>query len=367
MINARRRRHPSRFGVGALLSGVCVLTATLSGCGSASPERVADPPSASTPNQPPPGPAVSASPAVQASPASLKTVLFMVCSGATLDLINIDTTSGSMLEPRTTAAPCISGGSGAPVLVRRQDVSPDFSRIAMRLADGSDGSMHVGWTMVDTGEIVDVTAVIASAAGAMSAVPKDILPTFAPNGEFVFVDTLTGLIVFVDPRTRSVTHTGFWAIHGYPLYISPDGSADFMGYSAFASATEMPGAPGSMFCDRWDNPVQVWVGDGTAIRRDAGRVSVVRTTAEKPGSGCNGEEVVRFLTPESDYRIGPVVLDRETSTVYFTATRGEEMQLFSAPLDGSVPPTVIAALSDIAHAYTGPLALEALGVVQAFA
>lgn len=332
------------------------LIAVLAGCG--------EPAASSTPNgtPPPESTAESAPPeatTTSAVPEPASGPLLATCAGTGVSLSTLDLSTGTTTPiatfsatvssigatsgPSTTWSVCDSGTLSS--YLARQVFSPDLDRIAVNVRDTTNDSGHVGWIDAASGELNDVTALLTDVGG-YSAQPQHSNALFDGDGNFGYFDGAASEYVFIDPGTRAKVRSQKMPTPGLTMFLMPDGSVsdDSRGLDRGMVLT-IPMPTGGVLDSSSYSPV-VWIIDksrGLQISEPISGPNTLGVKAAGPDDPATEGEATP-ITPLTDYVIQSAVSDPKATTAVFTASRGQTLDTFQVPLDGSTQPSKIGTL-----------------------
>jgi hypothetical protein len=303
------------------------------------------------------------------------------CASGTLSLR--DPQSGAVLASETipfnsTSAPTYIDAKPAcgtvplnyhTILAFRQQFNPTFTLVTALLNQTEpDGSEHVGYVNISTGQFTDVTALTAS-SGFGSTPPVDSTPIFDENGNFDFLRAQSdgGCVVHqfslsahldtvIGPTNDCgsywmTEHDGKFALDS--LTVSPSGdfaagdSGAAQGSSVSAGITIEPisgpivdSAPPDAVNDPSVNSpltVEGWVNDETLVASSSGsQLYLVRVSAT-----ANGNVTYTPILPSNTSTEVNAVVSPSGSQLAFIATQGSANTLYIANLSGSGTPTAV--------------------------
>jgi hypothetical protein len=221
-------RWPSLLRNPATLAALTISAAlTLAGCGSHSAEGTA---TSASPSQNSATPQTSEPPAQAAAPMAGPGLIELRCNQP-MQLIRIDPATGATLAQQSVSFTynsavgtvfadhysCAPSSAGAPPqLETREMFSQDFTKIMVTSGTQPDGSRHVGYVTLATGEFTDLTPAVSTSSGFGAAIPVLSSPIFdaATDHRWFIDDTADGRIYDCSSDT---TCLGTVAEPGYPL------------------------------------------------------------------------------------------------------------------------------------------------------
>jgi hypothetical protein len=268
-------------------------------------------------------------------------------TGASSDIATFAAASslvGASDGPVTTWSVC-SAGTTLSAYLARQVFSPDLDRMAVNLRDATTDSAHVGWIDAATGVTTDVTTLLTEASGGYSAQPQHSNALFDKDGNFGYFDGVTSQYVFVDPQTRAAVRSQQLDPRGSALMFQmPDGSISNNSSGLDRGMVLTVPMPGGGVLDSSSYSPVVWIVDGTRGLEISEPINAPNTlgvkTAGPDDPATEGE--ASPITPLTDYVIRSAVTDPTATTAVFTASRGQTLDAFRVPVDGSAQPVKIA-------------------------
>jgi hypothetical protein len=226
IMNRSTYRSPPLLRTPATLAALTTaVVLALAGCGSHSSEATATsarlPQNSATPQASEP-PVTATAP--MAGPGLIE--LHCIDGYQPMQLLRIDPATGATLAqenvPWTFNSPlgavildgnsCLqSGTAGAPTqLETRELFSQDFTKVMATSAKQSDGSTHVGYVTLATGNFTDLTPAITTSGGFGAAIPVLSEPMFdAATGDRWFNDTAAGKIYDCSSDATCQAVTGY--------------------------------------------------------------------------------------------------------------------------------------------------------------
>ncbi|MGX7826004.1 hypothetical protein ACTG9Q_13005 [Actinokineospora sp. 24-640] len=238
---------------------------------------------------------------------------------------------------------CTSGTLSS--YLARQVFSPELDRMAVNVRDTTNDSGHVGWIDAASGELTDVTALLTDAGG-YSAQPQHSSALFDEDGNFGYFDGAASEYVLIDPDTRAKVRSQKMPTPGLKMFLMPDGSvSDNSSGLERGMVLTIPMQAGGVLDSSSYSPV-VWIVDksrGLQISEPISAPNTLGVKAAGPDDPTT-EGKVTPITPLTDYVIQSAVSDPEAKTVVFTAGRGQTLDTFQVPLDGSTQPSKIGTL-----------------------
>jgi hypothetical protein len=300
----------------------------------------------------------SVSTTTSSAPAAPNGPLLATCSDGEVSLSTVDLDSGkSSVVATFAAASSLVGAADGPaptwsvctsgttlsVYLARQVFSPDLDHMAVNLRDASTDSGHVGWIDAATGETTDVTALIADGAGGYSAQPQHSNALFDKDGNFGYFDGVADKYVFIDPATRTTVRSQQMQSPGTAMFQLPDGSVTDNSSGLDRGMVLTIPMPGGGVLDSSSYSPVVWIIDGTRgleISEPVNAPNTLGVKAAGPDDPATEGEATP-ITPLTDYVVRSAVADPTATTAVFTASRGETLDAFRVPLNGSAQPTKI--------------------------
>lgn len=231
-----------------------------------------------------------------------------------------------------------------------QMLSPDMSLLAINWTDATTGSRRVGYLSAD-GTRTDVTELVAGPDGGFAAVPQHRNALFVDETTFYFVDGATDAHTWVDVNSGSILRTEPGASFTRQYWIGADGNPQMIyNMSGIAYAARIQTAqPGTVVTLYNGFDTHVWLDETTLLATMDGQVGVLEGILESQIN--RADQSWAPITPGTDFGIDSAYGEPD-GTLYFTARRGSEFKLFSAPMDGSSTPVEVSDLSALPGAVT---------------
>ncbi|MDQ3402657.1 MAG: hypothetical protein M3548_04580 [Actinomycetota bacterium] len=297
----------------------------------------------SVPAQPPRGPLLATCTATAVTLSTLDPLTGASASVAEFSAAN--SSLGATTGPATTWSVCASGTTLASYLAR-QVFSPDFGRMAVNLRVSETDSAHVGWIDATSGAVTDLTALLAGSGGGFTAQPQHSNAVFDQDGNFGYFDETTDEFVWIKPDTKAKLRSQKVENPGRTVLLLPDGSVSGTTSGLDRGMVLTIPMPGGGVLDSASSSPVVWIVDksrGLQIGEPVNAPNTLGVKLAGPDDPATEGQVVP-ITPRTDYVIRSAVSDPQAKTAIFTADRGQTLDVFRVPLDGSAQPAKVTTL-----------------------
>ncbi|WNV85284.1 hypothetical protein [Umezawaea sp. Da 62-37] len=310
--------------------------------GSTTAETAAATTATSAPAQPPRGPLLATCTETSVTLSTLDPATGAAAPVAEFSAAN--SSVGVTTGPMATWSACTSGTLSS--YLARQVFDPDLGRMAVNLRVSETDSAHVGWIDATSGAMTDLTALLAGSSGGFTAQPQHSNAVFDQDGNFGYFDQTIGEFIWINPDTKAELRSEKVENPGNRVLLLPDGSVSSnSGGLDRGMVLTIPMPVGGVLDSASSSPV-VWIVDqsrGLQIGEPVNAPNTLGVKLAGPDDPSTEGEMVP-ITPLTDYVIRSAVSDPQAKTVIFTADRGQTLDVFRVPLDGSAQPVKVTTL-----------------------